>query len=26
MRRDSRKLLQQATNLLATINKEYHLK
>ena len=25
MRRDSRKLLQQATNLLATINKEYHL-
>jgi len=25
MRRDSRKLLQQATNLLATIKKEYHL-
>ena len=25
MRRDSRKLLQQATNLLATINKEYRL-
>ena len=25
MRRDSRKLLQQATNLLATINKAYHL-
>ena len=25
MRRDSRKLLQQANNLLATINKEYHL-
>ena len=25
MRRDSRNLLQQATNLLATINKEYHL-
>jgi len=25
MRRDSRKLLQQATNLLAAINKEYHL-
>ena len=25
MRRDSKKLLQQATNLLATINKEYHL-
>jgi hypothetical protein len=25
MRRDSKKLLQQATNLLAVINKEYHL-
>jgi len=25
MRRDSKKLLQQATNLLAAINKEYHL-
>jgi hypothetical protein len=25
MRRDSRKLLQQAANLLATINKSYHL-
>ena len=25
MRRDSRKLLQQANNLLSTINKEYHL-
>jgi uncharacterized protein YoxC len=25
MRRDSKKLLQQANNLLATINKEYHL-
>jgi len=25
MRRDSKKLLQQATNLLATINEKYHL-